>query len=50
MPEMRDIVVSILREERMTKVIELATQVWLRQNQRQAVWQQYLAEQESIGI
>lgn len=45
---MRDIILSILKERKMMKVIELALQVWLRQNNKEIPNQPTPEERDEI--
>ena len=47
---MRDTILSILKEHKMMKVVELALQVWLRQNHREIpdIWHPIPEEQSEI--
>lgn len=48
--KMKDTILSILRERQMMKVIELALQVWLRQNNKEIpdIWQPTPEERDEI--
>jgi len=50
MSKMRDIIINILQEYKFMKVIELALQVWLQQNNKQIpdIWQPTSEEQEEL--